>query len=102
MSDPLPELPKRSKKAHCDLTGAEVGRALAAMGVSPPQFCRLTGTNEVRLKRQIRDNESELPLYYEIALYALYISPVLRTLRDPIPLPFAEWGIDIVVEDVPE
>lgn len=93
--------PKRTQRAKTDLTGPEVGQALRAMDVSTKQFCRLTGVNESRLKRQIKGLEEEKPpLFYEVVLFALYHCPFLRTTRDPIPLPFAEWGIDIeVIED---
>lgn len=93
--------PKRTKRAKTDLTGPEVGQALKKMNVSTGQFCRLTGVNESRLKRQIKGQEEEKPpIFYEIVLFALYHFPVLRTWKDPIPLPFEEWGIDIeTVED---
>jgi hypothetical protein len=80
------------------------------MGVSPGQFCRISGTSLSRFKRELkhdpanlppgeRDPGDDLPLYYEVVLFALYHFPALRTHKGPLPLPFDEWGIDIDLVD---
>ncbi len=96
----LPSLPRKSKRAKTILSGPEIASILRQMGVSRGQFCRLTGVNEVRFKRQLAGNEDgDIPLIYEIVLFALYHHPELRTTKDPIDLPFSEWGLDITLED---
>jgi hypothetical protein len=91
----IPPLPKRRPDHNTVMTGAEVGRALEIMGVSPSQFSLVTGKPLMRVTSQIdQDEQEDLPLFYDLALYALYHFPELRTLKGPIPLPFEEWGID--------
>jgi hypothetical protein len=78
------------------MTWPEVAKALDAMDVSHKHFCRFSGVNIARFHRGVSGEDSENPpLFCELALFILYNHSEFRKSLDVVPLPFAEWGIDI-------
>jgi hypothetical protein len=88
----LPARPPRGIGSKTDLTGPELKRALAHMGVSANHFSRLTGINPSRLDRMLAGKEDDLPLFVEMGLFILHNHPEYRSGDGVLVLPFSEWG----------
>jgi hypothetical protein len=97
--DREPPVPARGPNSKSILTGPEIGRILNQMGVAVKHFCRISGANKSRVNRQIRGIEPDIPLYYEPVLLLLHLHPELRHDLNPLPLPYEEWGVDVVEVD---
>ena len=89
-----PKSPRRGRGAKSILTGEEYAKIFELLGLTAHQFSQQTGANLTRLKRQLSGADPEIPLWWEAVVLLFYLHPELIS-RHPLPLPYAEWEIDI-------
>lgn len=98
MSDPVPPpAPERNEEHRTILWGEDIKRAIEIMGITPQQFCRLTGLNESRFMHHLDGGaDDKIPIAYEFLLYSFWRLPDLRTQTGPIPFDGSDQsGADI-------
>lgn len=84
-----------SEAIHTSLTGRDIAKALAALGVSHGRFQRHTGRNKRTVQRWLEAPPDDPPPFWIEWLLMMYeLHPEFRVWEGELPLPLESWGIE--------